>query len=250
MYCKLISCSHTFSVCVKHFNVSVSAYAIIIPHMCKAVRKSAVTSYYIVKSFLRNINPTCKGGEDVTINENNFIQQLKMRNAAALDFAVDNYSSLVFKVVRSVLSSSFYSQYIEECVNDIFLSAWNNIESFDEEKGNFRYWITAVAKYKAIDYKRKLFRQSTSECIDDYSLSDEDSTENILVSKETKKELLKAINDMKDEDREIFIRRYFLYEDIENIAKTFGVDRNLIDKRLSRGRKFLKEKLVLLKGEI
>lgn len=55
---------------------------------------------------------------------------------------------------------------------------------------------------------------------------------------------------MKDEDREIFIRRYFLYEDIENIAKTFGVDRNLIDKRLSRGRKFLKEKLVLLKGEI
>ncbi|SUY65194.1 RNA polymerase factor sigma-70 [Clostridium sporogenes] len=55
---------------------------------------------------------------------------------------------------------------------------------------------------------------------------------------------------MKKEDREIFIRRYFLDEKVENIANAFGVNRNLIDKRLSRGRKFLKEKLILLKGEI
>lgn len=74
--------------------------------------------------------------------------------------------------------------------------------------------------------------------------------ESIIISKENREELLRAINDMKDEDREIFIRRYFLYEGIESIAKTFGVERNLIDKRLSRGRKFLKEKLTLLEGEI
>ncbi len=65
-----------------------------------------------------------------------------------------------------------------------------------------------------------------------------------------KKEIFKAINYMRKEDREIFIRRYFLDEKVENIANAFGVNRNLIDKRLSRGRKFLKEKLILLKGEI
>lgn len=184
------------------------------------------------------------------IDENNFIIQIKKKNTKALDFVVDNYSNLVFKVTRSVLNSGFHSQSIEECVNDVFWSVWNNIESFDEEKGNFKYWITAVAKYKAIDYKRKLFKESIAECIDDYSLSDEVSTENLIISKENRKELLKAINDLKDEDREIFIRRYFLYEEVENIAKTFGVNRNLVDKRLSRGRKFLKEKLILLKGEI
>ena len=57
-------------------------------------------------------------------------------------------------------------------------------------------------------------------------------------------------NDMKDEDREIFIRRYFLGEGIENIARTFSVDRNVVDQRLSRGRQYLKEKLVFLKGEM
>ena len=184
------------------------------------------------------------------VNENNFISLIKKKNTKALDFLVDNYSNLVFKVLHSVLNSSFHSQYVEECANDVFLSVWNNIESFDEEKGNFKYWITAIAKYKAIDYKRKMFKQSNTESIDDYILSDGVNTEDIIISKENREELLKTINGMKEEDREIFIRRYFLYEKVEDIAKIFGVERNVIDKRLSRGRKSLKVKLMPLKGEL
>lgn len=90
---------------------------------------------------------------------------------------------------------------------------WNNIESFDEEKGEFKNWIAAISKYKAIDYKRKFFKESTVEDIDNYyNLCDEISTENVVVSKENRKEVLNAINNMKDEDREIFIRRYFLID--------------------------------------
>ncbi|MDQ7096656.1 sigma-70 family RNA polymerase sigma factor [Desulfosporosinus sp. PR] len=184
------------------------------------------------------------------LNETNFILKMKKRESRALEFVVDSYSNLVFKVVRSVLNTSFYSQHIEECVNEVFWSVWNNIQSFDESKGNFKYWITAVTKYKAIDFKRKLLKLNTTECIHDFTFSNEESTENIVISKENREELLMAISDMKDEDREIFIRRYFLFEEIESIAKTFHVDRNLVDKRLSRGRKFLKGKLISLKGEI
>ncbi|MBN6187146.1 hypothetical protein JQN58_09120 [Aneurinibacillus sp. BA2021] len=68
------------------------------------------------------------------IDEINFVQQIKQGNTKALEFIVDTYSNLVFKVVGSVLNTSFHSQYIEECSNDIFWSVWNNIESFDEEK--------------------------------------------------------------------------------------------------------------------
>lgn len=184
------------------------------------------------------------------LDENNFIKQMKKKNRKALEYAVDTYSNLVFKVVHSVLDTSFYTHYVEECVNDVFWSVWIHIESYDVEKGNFKYWITAVAKYKAIDYKRKLFKQSTTECIDDYILHDEACTENIIIANENREELINLINDLKDEDRELFIRRYFLDEEIESIARTFHVDRNLVDKRLSRGRKFLKEKLIFLKGEI
>ncbi|GAA0083558.1 sigma-70 family RNA polymerase sigma factor [Clostridium sporogenes] len=184
------------------------------------------------------------------IDEDNFIRQLKYRNSKALDFIVDEYSNLIFRIIRTVLNSNFHSQYVEECANDVFWSAWSNIDSFDEQKGNFKYWIAAISKYKAIDYKRKLFKQNNIESIDDHILCDDTSIENDFILNENKEEIFEAINYMKKKDREIFIRRYFLDEKVENIANAFGVNRNLIDKRLSRGRKFLKEKLILLKGEI
>ena len=125
----------------------------------------------------------------------------------------------------------------------------NNIESFDETKGDFKCWIAAISKYKAIDYQKKLCKQNSVEWFEAGELYDELTTENIVIRKENRKELLAAIHDMNEKDREIFIRRYFLAEDIEYIARSFSVNRNVVDQRLSRGGKFLKEKLVL-KGEI
>lgn len=183
------------------------------------------------------------------INEQNFIREIKNRNQQGLEFVVDHYSNLVFKIVGSVLNSRFYHQYVEECSNDVFLAVWNHISSFDEEKGEFKHWIAAVAKYKAIDYQRKLYKHHNVECIDDYALNDEVSLERIVVSKENKEELLHAIHTMNDDDREIFIRRYFLQENIETIANNFGVDRNWVDQRLSRGRKVLRKNLIL-NGEV
>ncbi|KQB75773.1 RNA polymerase subunit sigma-70, partial [Clostridium butyricum] len=101
------------------------------------------------------------------IDEDNFIRQLKYRNSKALDFIVDEYSNLVLKIIRTVLNSNFHSQYVEECANDVFWSVWSNIDSFDEQKGNFKYWIAAISKYKAIDYKRKLLKQNNIDSIDD-----------------------------------------------------------------------------------
>lgn len=58
------------------------------------------------------------------------------------------------------------------------------------------------------------------------------------------------IKDLKGMDREIFIRRYLIQEDIVDIANYLGVNRSVVDNRLSRSRKILKEKLeILKKGE-
>lgn len=186
------------------------------------------------------------------VNKDNFINEIKKRNPKALDFIIDKYSNLVFKIISNVLNTSFYSDYIEECINDTFWAVWTNIDSFDENKGEFKHWICAISKFKAIDYKRNLFKTSTIDTIEnhDYNLSSGDNIEDLFIKKENTKELLSVINTMNVEDREIFIRRYFLDEKIESIANSFGVNRNLVDKRLSRGRKFLKEKLISLKGEI
>lgn len=102
------------------------------------------------------------------INEDNFIRELNNKNPKALEYAFNSYCDYIYNVAFGVFGSEQYSTYIDECINDIFMCLWNNIESFDEEKGNFKYWFKAVAKYKAINYKKKIIKNANVECIEDY----------------------------------------------------------------------------------
>lgn len=74
---------------------------------------------------------------------------------------------------------------------------WSNIDSFDENKGNFKHWIAAISKYKAIDYKRKLFKQNNIESIDDHILCGDTSIEKDFILNENKEEIFEVMNYMK-----------------------------------------------------
>ena len=58
-------------------------------------------------------------------------------------------------MVHSVLDTAHSKVLVDECVDDILLIVWYNINSYDENRGKFRNWLISVAKFKAIDYKRK-----------------------------------------------------------------------------------------------
>lgn len=181
------------------------------------------------------------------INEGNFIKELRDKNSKALEYAFDNYCDYIYKVVFSVFGSEQYSTYIDECINDIFMCLWNNVDKFDEEKGNFKYWFKAVAKYKAINYKKKINKHTNVEWIEDYNFESKDQVENLIVASENKDEVIKAIKDLNEPDREIFIRRYLIQEDITDISNCLRMNRSLVDNRLSRGRKVLRKRLTFLK---
>jgi len=183
------------------------------------------------------------------INEDNFIIELKKKNPKALEYVFDKYCNYIHKVVFSVFGSEQYFAYIDECINDIFMCLWNNIDKFDEEKGSFKYWFKAVAKYKAINHKKRILKDTNIDCIEDYIFESKEQVENLIVSKENKNEVIKAIKDLNEPDREIFIRRYLVQEDIVDIANCLGINRSAVDNRLSRGRKILKEKLAFLRKE-
>lgn len=184
------------------------------------------------------------------INEDNFISKLKDKDPRALEYAFDAYCDYIYKVVFLVFGSKQYSTYIDECINDIFMCLWDNIDKFHEEKGTFKYWFKAVAKYKAINYKKKIIKNTNIDCIENYIFESKEQVENLIISKENKDEIINMIKDLKGMDREIFIRRYLIQEDIVDIATYLEVNRSVVDNRLSRSRKILKEKLeILKKGE-
>lgn len=183
------------------------------------------------------------------ISEKNFIKELKNKNPKALDYLVENYSNLIFKVILSVLGSGNREETME-CLNDVLLKVWDKIHYHDESKSKFSSWLIAVSKYNAIDYKRKL-NKINSECsIDELMLSDEKSIESNIIHSESKEELLNMIKDLGSPDKEIFIRKYFMDESVNQISEALKLSSSAVSNRLFRGRKLLKEKLTLINLEV
>lgn len=182
-------------------------------------------------------------------NETNYIKRLKKRKEDALEFIVDIYLPLVKGVTYKVLSPLKNEGIIEECINDIFLSVWNNSEKFTGETDDFKKWICAIAKFKAIDYYRKEVKKSEV-VLDKEDLIDNNLVEDKLLLMEEREELIRVINLLGQMDRKIFIMKFFLGMKSDDIALKLGITKASVDNKICRGKKKLKIKLLNLRLEV
>lgn len=182
------------------------------------------------------------------INENNFIDELKRRNEMALEYMYSKYLNLVYKIVLDILSHIATREDIEECVSDIFIGVWKNISKYNPSVTSFNKWLIAVSKYKAIDYLRKFSKyQQTIELEENISM-EKDSVEDKIIRNSKMTTFYEIIMNMNEVDKDIFIKRYILNENISDIAKNLDISRSAIDNRLSRGRKAIKDKWQKIMG--
>lgn len=179
-------------------------------------------------------------------NERNFIKRLKRQEEEALEYVVDHYLPLVKGVVYKVLMPLQQEHLLEECMNDVFLCVWEHSDQFKGDSIDFRKWICAIAKFKAIDYYRRAGKgiEVSSEYTD---LLVEDSVEEVLIQIENHEELLQLIHGLDAIDREIFMMKFFLGVKTDEIAARFGLTRAAIDNRIYRGKKKLQQQAINLK---
>jgi RNA polymerase sigma-70 factor, ECF subfamily len=179
-------------------------------------------------------------------NESNFIHRLQRQKEDALEYIVDNYLPLIKGITYKVLSPLNNNGVIEECINDIFLSIWNNSKKFSGDSNDFKKWVCAIAKFKAIDYYRKASKQIEITS-DKMVLNVEKSAEEELLSVENKNELIKLINQLEPLERDILIMKFFLGLKSEEISIKLGLTKASIDNRIYRGKKKLNQKAANLR---
>lgn len=165
------------------------------------------------------------------------IKYIKKKKQKGIEMLIDKYSGLVASVVRKNLGKLI--NYEEECISDVFLAIWDNIDSFEEDKNSFKNWICVIAKYKAINYKKKyLAMAETSEVNEDIYYIDKN-----LLSLEIKEGIEDIFKHLDSKDKDIFIKYYLDGVDAPAIAKENNLSISSLYSRLSRGRKKIREEV-------
>ena len=166
------------------------------------------------------------------------IKYIKKKKEKGMELLIDNYRGIITAVVRRHLSC--IRNYEEECVDDVLMSIWDNIKSFDGSKNTFKNWICAISKYKAIDYKRKYLSK-----IEYVNMSEEMYyVDQELLKSEVEEEVNDILSHLNESDRRLFKEHYLKGEPLEKIAIKNNVKVSNLYNRLSRGRKKIRENLV------
>lgn len=167
------------------------------------------------------------------------IKYIKRKNEHGLEILVDKYGGFITAVIRHCLFEG--NNHEEECMDDVLLALWNNIDKFHPEKNSFKNWIGSVAKYKAIDYNRKFMRRQCEESTHElFDFPDDTRVEDTLLQQELRDDLDNLLNNLKPKDKKLFISYYLEDKKVEALAKETGMKTHTIYNRLSRGRAKLK----------
>ena len=172
------------------------------------------------------------------MTEQTMIRKIRARDPAGLEALMDRYIPYVSAVVWNILRFSMQPEDAEEVVSDVFLAAWNQAE--DLQSGKVKAWLAAVARNKAKSKLRQLGRELPLE-EDILELPGQESPEAELTRTEERFLVNWAVNDLPEQDREIFLRHYYHAQTVREIAAEMALKESTIKTRLRRGRMKLKE---------
>lgn len=162
----------------------------------------------------------------------------------------------MYRLVSLILRGQADPGTVEECCSDVFMSVWHKREQFNPARGGLRTWVLILARYRALDYRRRLGRRKDKEiCSPGGQPSPAGDTaagadpESCCLQEERRSEIMSALASLPEPDREILYRRYFIEEPVERIALKMGITRGAAENRLWRARKALKSKYIQIKNK-
>ena len=162
---------------------------------------------------------------------------ISARDENGLQAAREKYGKYVEAVVRNVLSDSSDA---EECVNDVFLAVWDNIPR--ALPANLKYYLAKLAREKAIDRLRSNTAQKRGGNV---TFVPEEELEEALSGSEVYERIEAAeltalitefLRGLGEAERNVFIRRYWYFDSVEDIAARFGFGKSKVKMMLKRTR--------------
>lgn len=161
-----------------------------------------------------------------TYEEGELVALLKQKDNQAFSYLYDNYAGALYGVVKQIVADV---EIGNDVLQEVFVSIWRKIETYDPAKGRLFTWMLNIARNAAIDKTRsKNYQQGLrQQPLEDHELS------HAIVRPGfddygLKKQLLK----LKDEQRLLIDLSYYQGFTHEQIAKALNIPLGTVKTRL------------------
>ena len=170
--------------------------------------------------------------------DSQLIKAVKSQNQAAFKQMYEKCIRYIYAIVkRYVNNESDYQDLIQEIFARVFLK----IESFDESKGDFKYWLRRLAINECLQHYRKI--NSGGKIVQLKSVAHFKSEENGELNGFSKKELSQYLSKMPDGYKQIFMLSVIDDYSHQEIAQQLDISPETSRSQLSRAKKWLKDNL-------
>lgn len=171
--------------------------------------------------------------------EDNYIDLIKRGNEKGLQYFIDHYGWIVKSIICKKMAG--YENEQAECMNDVFLAIWDNVDKYDSSKAAFTTWVAAVTRYRILNYMRKLHTSTWEEDVEVVQPVGAEDVQTEIYFLEEEKEFHNLLNGLSEEDKEIFIKLFWEEMSHDEISKEMDISKDVLYNRISRGKKKLRK---------
>ena len=172
--------------------------------------------------------------------ENGKIYNYMFNGMLNIEKIMENYNNYIKKIIQTN-EINLPKEDEEEIILDVYLALWKNQEKLDINK-NINPYIAGITKNLIL---KKLRNKKMTYNIEDYQdeLISSSNIEILYFQNEANKKIIDYIENMKKEDKDIFIYYYYKGKKIQEISSILNISESKIKSKLYRIRKKIQKKL-------
>lgn len=170
------------------------------------------------------------------------IADFEYNNILNIELVIEMYNPYIYTILKNCLSNQ---EDIEEILSDVFMVLWKNHPQINNDIKIKPYLVGITKNLIRKKYRNLKFEKIESENIEDYEniISNYIDIENLIETNEKSKIILNTLDNMKEEEKQIFMMFYYKSEKIKEISKQLNISQGKIKTVLHRTRKLIKKKL-------
>ena len=174
--------------------------------------------------------------------EEKLIKSAVKGNSSAFGELYDHYQPMIYRFIAVKVSRR---EEAEDLTHQVFMSAWQNVKSYQHRGHPFSSWLYQIARNQVVDHYRSRKNETSIDAIDPEYFATTASAEFALPLKLRMETVRQAMKQLKPDYEDIIILRFIedvsLKESAAILNKTEGAIKLMQHRAMNELKKILKE---------